>query len=201
MHFKARTREPETTPKRGKNKLDSWNAQSFQETIIRRQTSSALKCKRREGTHDHPLLAPSFLSSSLSSSPFFFSFGGCHFAPKGFEHVSPHSRSSTSLPLRTRQPTGLLGSSARALLVEDPLEASPLCGKVALADVVEDHLEASPLSSKIALGGAVERRSLNSARRCWRGIYSTDPLEASPLCSKVALARSVANSSLPVRFW
>ena len=41
------------------------------------------------------------------------------------------------------------------VLVEDPLEASPLCSKVALADSVEDPLEASPLCSKVALADSL----------------------------------------------
>ena len=78
-HFKAGTREPETTPKRGKRKVDTWNAKSFQKTITRGQTSSALKCQRRESIHAHTSLAQWLLSSSLCSSPLFSFLRGLPF--------------------------------------------------------------------------------------------------------------------------
>ena len=80
----------------------------------------------------------------------------------------------------TNTPLGL----SLADLVEDPLEASPLCSKVPLADSVEDPLEASPLCSKVALADPVE-----------------DPLEASPLCSKVAsrLGGATSPKEVPTR--
>ena len=95
---------------------------------------------------------------------------------------APNAKKATSCPWkgqggprlkRARKPEHDLWSScsenALPVLVEDPLEASPLCSKVALADSVEDPLEASPLCSKVALADSVE-----------------DPLEASPFCSKVS---------------